>query len=145
MGEVSQQAQVGVSSAPAKRGRRLVVPESIRLLLQNRMSAFGIVLLGAIVTITVLAPWLTSQSPSVPQSLPGQPPSWTDPLGTTDQGYSVFAQVIYGGRISLVVAVSATLIAMVIAITLGLLAAYSGGIIDDAINLVTNIFLVIPT
>jgi len=145
MGEVSQTAPAGVTSMSDPRRRRLVVPESVRLLMQNRMSAFGIVLLGAIVTVTVLAPWLTSQSPSVPNSLPGQPPSWTDPLGTTDQGFSVFSQVIHGGRISLVVAVTATLIAMVIAITLGLLAAYSGGIVDDAINLVTNIFLVIPT
>jgi peptide/nickel transport system permease protein len=109
------------------------------------MSAVGLVVLAVIVTVTFLAPWLTSQSPSVPHSLPGQPPSWTDPFGTTDQGYSVFAQVIHGGRISLVVAAAATLIAMAISITLGLFAAYCGGIVDDAINLVTNIFLVIPT
>ena len=68
------------------------------------MSAFGIVLLAGIILVTVLAPLLTSQSPSIPHSLPGQPPSWTNPLGTTDQGYSVFTQVIYGGRVSLVVA-----------------------------------------
>jgi peptide/nickel transport system permease protein len=144
MGELSQQASAGVGPVPARR-RWPTVPEPIRLLLQNRMSAFGIVLLVSIILVTVLAPWLTSQSPSIPHSLPGQPPSWTDPLGTTDQGYSVFAQVIHGGRISLVVAGTATLIAMAIAITLGLFAAYSGGLVDDGINLVTNIFLVIPT
>ena len=88
------------------------------------MSAFGVVLLAAHRLVTILAPLLTSQDPTIPHSLPGQPPSWADPLGTTDQGYSVFAQVIYGGRISLVVAVVATLIAMTIAITLGLFAAY---------------------
>ena len=145
MGELSQRAPASVGSAPARRRRLPVAPESIRLLWGNRMSAFGIVLLAGIILVTVLAPVLTSQSPSIPHSLPGQPPSWTDPLGTTDQGYSVFAQVMYGGRISLVVAGTATLIAMAIAITLGLLAAYCGGLIDDGINLVTNIFLVIPT
>jgi peptide/nickel transport system permease protein len=145
MGELSQRAPAGIGPVPARRRRRLVAPEPVRLLWRNRMSAFGIVLLGAIVAVTVLAPWLTSQSPSIPHSLPGQPPSWTNPLGTTDQGYSVYAQVIHGGRISLAVASAATLIAMAIAITLGLLAAYCRGFVDDGINLVTNIFLVIPT
>jgi peptide/nickel transport system permease protein len=145
MGEISQPTPVGVGPAPVRRHRLPALPESIRLLLRNRMAAVGVALLGLIVGITVLAPWLTSQDPTIPHSLPGQPPSWTDPLGTTDQGYSVFAQVIYGGRISLVVAVVATLIAMTISITLGLFAAYCGGVVDDGINLVTNIFLVIPT
>jgi ABC-type dipeptide/oligopeptide/nickel transport system permease subunit len=145
MGEISQPAPVGVGPAPARRHRWPAMPESIRLLMRNRMAALGVVLLGTIVAITILAPLLTSQDPTNPHSLPGQPPSWTDPLGTTDQGYSVYAQVIYGGRISLVVAAVATLIAMTISITLGLLAAYCGGAIDDVINLVTNIFLVIPT
>ena len=87
---------------------------------------------------------LTSQSPTTPFA--ARPAALlAHPFGTTDQGYSIFAQVIYGGRVSLVVAGTATLIAMAISITLGLLAAYRGGIIDDAINLVTNIFLVIPT
>ena len=56
-------------------------------------------------------------------------------MGTTDQGYSVYAQVIHGGRISLVVALAATVIAMTISIVLGLLAAYKGGLVDDVINL----------
>ena len=102
--------------------------------MRNKMAAFGVILLGVIVGVTILAPLLTSQDPTIPHSLPGQPPSWTDPLGTTDQGYSVYAQVIYGGRISLVVAAVATLIAMTISITLGLFAAYCCGIVDDGIN-----------
>jgi peptide/nickel transport system permease protein len=128
--------------APARRSARL--PEWLRLLLRNRMSAFGIFLLSFIVLVTIFAPFLTSQDPADPRSLPGQSPSWANPMGTTDQGYSVFAQVIYGGRISLLVALVATTIAMTIAIVLGLLAAYKGGLVDDVINLVANIFIVIP-
>ena len=103
--------------------RRPRVPEWLELLLRNRMSAFGIGLLAVIVVVTALAPVLTSQDPSIPQSLPGQAPSWANPMGTTDQGYSVYTQVIYGGRISLLVALAATAIAMSISIVLGLLAA----------------------
>ena len=140
-------AQPAPAAQPTHRERtRLLppVPEWLRLLMRNRMSAFGIVLLTTIVLVTIFAPLLTSQDPANPRSLPGQAPSWENPMGTTDQGYSVYVQVIHGGRISLMVALVATAIAMTIAIVLGLLAAYKGGLVDDVINLVANIFIVIP-
>ena len=136
------------ASARRRRRRRLpACPQSVpaaarepEVRLRDRRSS------PASSSVTVAAPSLTSQSPTMPDTrCPASRRRGRYPFGTTDQGYSVFAQVIYGGRISLVVAGSATLIAMAISITLGLLAAYSGGWIDDVINLVTNIFLVIPT
>jgi len=136
-----------VSTADTVRPRRLpgATPDWLRVLLRNRTSAFGIALLSVIVLVTVFAPLLTTLDPAVPTSPPGEPPSWANPMGTTDQGYSVYAQVIHGGRISLVVALAATVIAMSIAIVLGLLAAYKGGLVDDIINLFANVFIVIPT
>jgi peptide/nickel transport system permease protein len=134
------------STANTVRPRRLpATPDWLRVLLRNRTSAFGIALLSVIVLVTVFAPLLTTLDPAVPTSPPGEPPSWANPMGTTDQGYSVYAQVIHGGRISLVVALAATVIAMSIAIVLGLLAAYKGGLVDDVINLFANVFIVIPT
>jgi ABC-type dipeptide/oligopeptide/nickel transport system permease subunit len=124
--------------------RRLTMPAFARLLLRNPKSALGIGLFAAVVLISAAAPLLTHGDPTIPNDLPGQAPSHALPFGSTDQGYNVYTQVVYGGRLSLLVAGSATLISMAIAITLGLLAAYSGGWIDDAINLLTNIFLVIP-
>jgi peptide/nickel transport system permease protein len=142
---VETTAQPAPAAEPTHRERdRGLLPEWLRLLLRNRMSAFGIALLSTIVLVTIFAPLLTTQDPAVPRSLPGQAPSWENPMGTTDQGYSVYVQVIHGGRISLLVALVATTIAMTIAIVLGLLAAYKGGIVDDAVNLVANIFIVIP-
>jgi peptide/nickel transport system permease protein len=132
-------------AAPLPRRRRQAIPEWLRLLLRNRTSAFGIALLSTIVLVTLFAPLLTTLDPAVPTSPPGEAPSWENPMGTTDQGYSVYAQVIHGGRISLLVALSATVIAMSIAIVLGLLAAYKGGLVDDVINLFANVFIVIPT
>jgi peptide/nickel transport system permease protein len=132
-----------VRTARPRRGP--TIPDWLRLLLRNRTSAFGIALLSAIVLVTLFAPLLTTLDPAVPTSPPGEAPSWANPMGTTDQGYSVYAQVIHGGRISLVVALAATVIAMSIAIVLGLLAAYKGGLVDDVINLFANVFIVIPT
>jgi peptide/nickel transport system permease protein len=132
-----------LGSAPAPRKRRRL-PEPLRLLLANPKSCFGIVLLSAIVFAAVAAPLLTNSVANEPDALPRQAPSWEYPFGTTDQGYNIFAQVLYGARVSLGVALVASLIAMTIAITLGLLAAYSGGWVDDSIVLLTNVFLVIP-
>jgi peptide/nickel transport system permease protein len=135
---------LAVFGAPQPR-RRFQLPQSVRLLLANRKSAFGVGLLSVIVIATIAAPLITNQAPDEADYLhPHQAPSWGFPFGTTDQGYNVYSQVIYGGRMSLAVAGSASVIAMAIAITLGLLAAYSGGWVDDLINLLTNIFLVIP-
>jgi peptide/nickel transport system permease protein len=136
--------QVAIDALPPGRRSRLHIPQSLRLLLGSPKAAFGIVLLSLIVLVSLAAPLLSSQGPNQPGALPGQAPSWTYPFGTTDQGYNVFSQVIHGGRISLGVAAFASIVAMLIAVTLGLLAAYSGGWVDDFIVLITNIFLVIP-
>ena len=76
---------------------------------------------------------------------PASRPSREFFFGTTDQGYDVFSQVVWGARQSLAVGALAAILSTTIAVVLGLLAAYRGGMVDDVINLVTNIFLVIPT
>jgi peptide/nickel transport system permease protein len=125
--------------------RRPSIPLAVRLLLRNPKSAFGIGLLAVIVIVTLAAPLLAQQRPDEPDyTQVRHSPSWRFPFGTTDQGYNVFSQVLYGGRMSLAVAGSAAIIALSISVTLGLLAAYRGGWVDDVINLFTNVFLVIP-
>jgi peptide/nickel transport system permease protein len=139
-------AVVGPLVLPSSRKRRrLRLPGWLRLLLTNPKSCTGLVLFTGIVVAALAAPLLAQNSPTDIVGLPGQPPNKDFWFGTTDQGYDVFAQVVWGARTSLTVAAIAAVVSMVIATTLGLLAAYSGGWIDDTINLVTNVFLVIPT
>jgi peptide/nickel transport system permease protein len=129
---------------PGAPSRRLRSPEWARLLLTNPKSCFGIVVFGGLVLAALLAPVLAQYPPDEIVALPGQSPNSEFWFGTTDQGYDVFAQVVWGARTSLAVGAAAALISTVIAATLGMFAAYSGGWIDDSINLVTNVFLVIP-
>ncbi len=130
----------------APRGpRRLRVPLTLRLLLGTWKSRIGFLVFGTIVLVAVAAPLIAQNSPSDIVAVPGQAPNRAFPFGTTDQGYDVFAQVVWGARQSLAVGALAALLSTAIAVALGLLAAYSGGWIDDVINLVTNVFLVIPT
>jgi peptide/nickel transport system permease protein len=57
----------------------------------------------------------------------------------------IFSQVALGTRRSLILGATAALLATTLATTLGVVAAYSGGIVDEVVNFLTNVFLVIPT
>jgi peptide/nickel transport system permease protein len=127
------------------RRRRVRVPLWMRLLLGNWKSRIGVLVFGSIVLVAIFAPLIAHNSPSEIVALPGQPPNRHFPFGTSDQGYDVFSQVVWGARQSLAVGALAAILSTTIAVTLGLLAAYCGGLVDDVINLVTNVFLVIPT
>jgi peptide/nickel transport system permease protein len=131
--------------APRRHGR-LRLPGWLVLLLENRKSRFGLALIGFMVFVAVIAPLISVNNPTDFNILAAkQAPSWHHLFGTTDQGSDVFSQVVLGTRRSLILGASAALLATALASVLGILAAYSGGIIDDVINFLTNIFLVVPT
>lgn len=65
-------------------------------------------------------------------------------LGTTGLGQDVFSQLIYGTRVSLLVGLGAGALATLVAVTLGLIAGYRPGVVDEIIGFVTNLALVIP-
>jgi peptide/nickel transport system permease protein len=66
-------------------------------------------------------------------------------LGTTQTGQDVLTQVVVGTRISLFMGFAIGIMTMIISIIIGLSAGYFGGLIDEALSLFTNIFLVLPT
>ena len=96
--------------------------------------------------VAVFAPLIATHDPTAYSLLDAkQAPSWNHFFGTTDQGTDVFSQVVWGTRSSLFLGAAAAALATVLAASLGILAAYSGGWVDDVINFATNVFLVIPT
>jgi len=129
---------------PAPPRRRLGGPQWLLLLLRNPKSVFGLVMLLIIVAATICAPLLTPYNPNDMIALPSQAPTADHWFGTTHQGQDVFAQVIYGARVSLLVGASAAIVATLISAALGMTAAYLGGWADEILSLVTNIFLLIP-
>lgn len=72
------------------------------------------------------------------------PPSGRHWLGTTAFGQDIWAQLVYGTRESLVIALVAGAFATVLSVLVGVSAAYLGGLTDDVLSLVTDVFLVIP-
>ena len=72
------------------------------------------------------------------------PPSAAHPLGTTQVGQDVFAQLMTGARISLLIGLISGLIATTLAVLAGVSAGYLGGKADAALSAFTNVFLVLP-
>lgn len=75
-------------------------------------------------------------------SLEGAKPG--HPFGFTQQGYDVYARVIYGARASVVVGISVTFFVTIIGILMGALAGYYGGFLDSLLSRITDIFFAIP-
>jgi ABC-type dipeptide/oligopeptide/nickel transport system permease subunit len=132
---------------PVVRTRRKFLPGWLRLLLANPKGRAGLTIVGGMVLVALLAPVLVDASKATDFSLldARQHPSLHHLFGTSDQGQDVFAQVVWGARRSLLLGAAAGLIATVIATVLGIFAAYVGGVADDTIGLLTNVFFVIPT
>jgi len=130
----------------SRKRSRLHLPGWLRLLLANPKSRFGLVIVAFMVVVALIAPWISVDHPTDFNILATrQAPSWNHLFGTTDQGSDIFSQVVLGTRRSLILGAAAAVIATTLAATLGILAAYAGGIIDEVVNFLTNVFLVIPT
>lgn len=71
-------------------------------------------------------------------------PSWAHPLGLDDGGIDMVTLLLYGARTSMLVGVSAALVAMLVGGTVGLLAGYRGGGIDVLLMRITDYFIVVP-
>jgi peptide/nickel transport system permease protein len=130
-------------AAPRARGR---MPGWVSLLLGNPKARIGIILVGFMVVVALIAPLISVRDPTAFNILATrQAPSWNHLFGTTDQGSDVFSQVVVGARRSLILGAAAAVLATGLATVLGVFAAYSGGIVDEVVNFLTNVFLVIPT
>jgi peptide/nickel transport system permease protein len=117
----------------------------MKLLFRNRKALVGAAILLLFVLIALAAPLIARGDPLDFADLPHQPPSAEHWLGTTGQGQDVFSQVIWGTRVSLGVGFASALAMMLIGTILGMVAGYFGGIVDDALSLFINVFLIIPS
>lgn len=107
---------------------------------------------AAIITVVVLlvlifpVPWLLSLDPyAIHLDHQLEPPSLAFPFGTDDLGRDYLARVLYGGRVSVVVAVLVVALAAVVGIAIGGAAGLAGGVIDEAFMRIADIFLAFPS
>jgi peptide/nickel transport system permease protein len=136
---------------PSTPVKALPVPGPLQLVLRvvatlwtNSKARIGLVILGLMILVAVLAPVLAPHDPHSTDFTPYRGPSGTNWFGTTGNGEDVLSQLIYGARVSLVVGLSAGLIATLVAVTIGLIAGYRPGIVDEVLSFGTNLALLIP-
>jgi len=131
--------------APVRSRRRFHLPGWLGLLLGNPKARLGAAMVGFVVIVAAIAPWISVAHPNDFNLLAArQAPSWNHLFGTTDQGSDIFSQVVIGARRSLLLGAAAAALATAVAATLGITAALVGGLVDDVVNFLINIFLVIP-
>jgi peptide/nickel transport system permease protein len=120
----------------------------------SRLATFGFALLLLLLLAALLAPFIAPQNPYDLEHLdimdsrlePGKTSldGLTYLLGTDDQGRDMLSAILYGLRISVMVGVASTVIALAIGLSLGLLAGYAGGRLEALIMRVADIQLAFP-
>jgi|SRR5947209_3479287 len=131
------------TTAPSTRMLRL--RDTWRLVTLNRKVSFGLAILAFFVLIAIFGPMFFPGDPNAfsPDIL--QPPSAAHWLGTTQTGQDVLAQLVYGTRFSLIMGFLIGTLTMIVSVIIGLVSGYFGGLIDEGLSLITNVFLVLPT
>lgn len=116
----------------------------IRSVLRNRKALVGAVTLALFAVLALLAPLLAPGDPTLITSLGAQSPSGEHVFGTTAKGQDVLDLTLWGARSSLMVGFVVGLGATALGIVVGLCSAYYGRLVDEALSLVTNVFLLLP-
>lgn len=112
---------------------------------RNRAAAGAAVVLIAVLAIAGFGRLLYRTDPFEMVGQPFQPPLGAFALGTDVAGRDILAGIIHGAGVSLFIAVVATFCATLTGVTLGALAGYYGGLLDDVLMRSTEFFLTIPS
>lgn len=116
-----------------------------RTLFRNRLAVAGLVMVTIIVLMSICAPFITRyEYDAIDLKLSARPPSLEHIMGTDRLGRDIFCRLLYGGRISLLVAVSGMFLTCLIGISMGALAGYFGGKLDVVFVKLGEIFLSVP-
>lgn len=112
---------------------------------RNKAAVAGGILLLLYIVCALLAPVLFRGDPAAPNLvLALEPPTLKEPLGTDELGRSILVRVIYGARISLLIAVGVVSVGLFIGVPLGLISGYFGGNVDFIIQRATDALLAFP-
>lgn len=131
--------------------------KTMRRALSHRSFVIGFVGVGIVVLLAIFAPLVTWHDPYAQSIIDRRLPpiwygwfwddplaTWNHPLGTDQLGRDYWSRLVYGGRISLFIGLTATLVSGLIGTTLGILAGYFGGRTDMVISFLITTRLTMP-
>ena len=112
---------------------------------ENRGAVAGLASLAVVVIVALTAPLRVPIDPMSTRGRPLLPPGGEFMFGTDMLGRDVFAGIVHGARVSLMIGLISTVIAVVIGVTMGAVAGFFGGWVDDVLVRITEFFQTIPS
>ncbi|MFC8536324.1 ABC transporter permease [Streptomyces sp. NPDC057249] len=112
--------------------------------LRGRKTVVGLGILLFFVLIAIIGPWIAPYDPDTMSQDLLQAPSGSHWFGTTQTGQDVLSQILVGTRGVLVVGFVAGILATALSVLIGVTAGFLGGLADEVLSLLSNVFLVIP-
>lgn len=134
-------AAPGSDPVPAG-GRR--VSETLHFARRNPKLLIGLMVVFGFLLLGIVGPFFVDHGPNQYVGAQSRPPDGEHWLGTTTFGQDVWAQFVYGIRSTFLIGVLGGGVAFVIGTAIGFLAGYRGGIVDEILNMLTNVVLVLP-
>jgi oligopeptide transport system permease protein len=135
----------GPAAYVPRRTSRGLWRDAWRRLLRNKLAMAGLVVISLLLLVALLADVLAPYDPT--RLFPGQsyaPPNAAHWLGTDDVGRDVLSRLMHGARVSLAVGVFAQIIILAIGVTIGGIAGFLGGRVDNYLMRVTDVFYAFP-
>lgn len=113
---------------------------------KNKLAMFGLIVLILMIIAILLAPLYVNYKDVVSQKIVNKfkLPSSSHWFGTDQFGRDLFARIIYGGRISLFIGLAVVMISFVSGCILGGVAGYFGGVVDQVIMRIVDMFMAVP-
>jgi peptide/nickel transport system permease protein len=130
------------AAAPRRIGR---VREFAYFALRDRKVLVSVAIILVLLAVAFVGPALRDYGPNDYVGPPAQGPSAEYWFGTTTFGQDVFVQFVHGVGATFFVGLLGGGLAAVVGMTVGFVAGYRGGIVDEVLNMLTNVVLVIPT
>lgn len=118
--------------------------ETLRIFCANRAALLGLILVILFVLVGIFGPFLLPADPFELVAAPLTAPGAQTILGSDYLGRDVFVGIIYGARPTMIIALTATVVTVVIGISIGAIAGFYGGMIDNVLMRITEFFQVLP-
>jgi peptide/nickel transport system permease protein len=134
------------SAPPAAKKRSVSLLQDIwRRFKRHKLAVIGALILTVIIVGVAFGPWLWKVAINdIDFTARLKPPSANHPFGTDDLGQDLLARMLYGGRISIAVGLTAMLISVVVGTIIGAIAGMSRGLVDTVLMWMTDVFLSLP-
>ena len=125
----------------------------LKRICRNKTSLAGLILVGLFAIVALLAPLLAPvqnshnpyQIPQTSYQIEPQAPSSAHWFGTTEQQYDLYYGVVWGTRLAFKIGITVTLLAFLIGLLIGGVAAYVGGKVDEILMRLTDVVFAIPS